>query len=613
MITKCLKRLPQVFCLAAVIAVGPLGACAETYSYEGFEYGSSGFLVTGPPAVGANGGSGWSGAWYSGLSVAVLPFQGSSLIPATLATPTSGGSILQTLSPGQGVGAYRVSSFRDLLPGQSLWVSTVISCNAVPGSFAILELDFTSGYTLRLMAGSPSDGTTMHWNFSAYSGVTGPAVTAGVPALLVAKIQHNLSPERYVITFWVDPAPAACIGSEPTDPPVGTQTVGGPTPYATLDYITLSVSDPHSSTSASTHQFDEIRLASAYSDLNLVPAPALRCPPLLTAQCDADVPAPAADMAAFLAQGGTVTGGTAPVTLSFTGDVPVSTDPKTITRTYTATDACGRSANCSQSILIQDQTMPKINCPADILIVSGPGTVTYGATVIDSADLEPVITFDPPSGSTFPMGRTQVTCQATDRCGNTSSSTFNVTVTALGCTSTGPCARDDSFSVPTGLQVLIPTSALLGNDAHSVGLPIAFSGNDPATAGGVEITSVGLPVNGLRVGPYAAGTPGDHFSCRIADGSQEATATVHLVPISVATPAPNALTATYSLGNSGLTFVFNAPSAATHVLERFLLSDAGIGAVWTKVASQTTTGAGPIAFADGFLPGDAMYRVRQQP
>jgi len=98
--------------------------------------------------------------------------------------------------------------------------------------------------------------------------------------------------------------------------------------------------------------------------------------------------------------------------------------------TCVATDISGNSSSCNFNVTVEDTTPPEINCPADITLeATGPdgavGTFTVSAT--DLYDKAPTITIDPPSGSMFPMGTTQVTCTATDSSGNSSSCTFSVT------------------------------------------------------------------------------------------------------------------------------------------------------------------------------------------
>jgi HYR domain len=54
--------------------------------------------------------------------------------------------------------------------------------------------------------------------------------------------------------------------------------------------------------------------------------------------------------------------------------------------------------------------------------------VTYGLTAQDEVDGVVPVTCSPSSGSPFALGRTRVTCSATDMSGNTSTATFTVTV-----------------------------------------------------------------------------------------------------------------------------------------------------------------------------------------
>lgn len=92
-----------------------------------------------------------------------------------------------------------------------------------------------------------------------------------------------------------------------------------------------------------------------------------------------------------------------------------------------------------------DTTPPVLTVPADMTVeATGPSgaVVTFTATATDDTDPSPTVTCTPPSGSTFPIGTTTVTCTATDALGNTSApQTFTITVQDT----TAP-------SVPTGLS-----------------------------------------------------------------------------------------------------------------------------------------------------------------
>ena len=93
-----------------------------------------------------------------------------------------------------------------------------------------------------------------------------------------------------------------------------------------------------------------------------VPAGALTmtCPTAVTVCSVDEVPVAAANIAAFLAQvGASINGACGLVTVTHVGDVGPPCDcpnPYTITRTYKATDACGRTATCTQIITVAAPT-----------------------------------------------------------------------------------------------------------------------------------------------------------------------------------------------------------------------------------------------------------------
>jgi hypothetical protein len=103
-----------------------------------------------------------------------------------------------------------------------------------------------------------------------------------------------------------------------------------------------------------------------------------------------------------------------------------------ITRTWTATDACGNSSSCVQTIIVKDDEPPVINCPyCEILVGSDPNTcesiVDFDVEVSDNCS-DVTITYSNEPGSLFPTGTTIVTVTAEDACGNTSTCEFEVTV-----------------------------------------------------------------------------------------------------------------------------------------------------------------------------------------
>lgn len=99
----------------------------------------------------------------------------------------------------------------------------------------------------------------------------------------------------------------------------------------------------------------------------------------------------------------------------------------------TATDGAGRTATCSFTVTVNDCQAPTISCPPPITTCNTPGlcsaAVTYVVGSSDNCQLPAnALVCIPPSGSTFPIGSTTVSCTVTDAAGLTASCTFSVTV-----------------------------------------------------------------------------------------------------------------------------------------------------------------------------------------
>ena len=102
------------------------------------------------------------------------------------------------------------------------------------------------------------------------------------------------------------------------------------------------------------------------------------------------------------------------------------------TVTCSATDAAGNeSAQGSFSVTVRDTTAPDLSLPANKTAeATGPrgAQVSFTATSSDLVDGSVAPVCAPASGDTFPLGTTTVNCSATDRAGNKSEGSFNVTV-----------------------------------------------------------------------------------------------------------------------------------------------------------------------------------------
>jgi HYR domain len=121
------------------------------------------------------------------------------------------------------------------------------------------------------------------------------------------------------------------------------------------------------------------------------------------------------------------------------GPVPITCTPAsgatfalgTTQVTCTATDKAGNTATGTFTVTVRDTRAPVLKLPRGIEEqTSSPygETVKYAATAKDRVDGRVQVTCTPPSGSTFPVDATTVTCSASDRAGNTATGSFQVTV-----------------------------------------------------------------------------------------------------------------------------------------------------------------------------------------
>jgi HYR domain len=98
----------------------------------------------------------------------------------------------------------------------------------------------------------------------------------------------------------------------------------------------------------------------------------------------------------------------------------------------TATDASGNTSSAQTfNVTVHDTTPPTLSIPGNQTVdatgASG-ATVTFSASASDAVDPSPTVSCTPSSGSTFPLGTTNVTCTAKDGSNNSSSQSFSVTV-----------------------------------------------------------------------------------------------------------------------------------------------------------------------------------------
>jgi len=206
---------------------------------------------------------------------------------------------------------------------------------------------------------------------------------------------------------------------------------------------------------------------------------------------------------------------------------------------------CNASAgpSCAFNVTVNDTQAPTIACPSNqTAAATGPTAVNYPPPT--AADNCPGVSTacNPPSGSTFPLGTTTVTCIATDMSANTASCNFTVTVAT--CTLTCP---------PNLLAFTSPA-------ATSCGAVVPYS---PTTSGGCGTVNCAPPSGSFfNVGTAnVTCTAGDGPSCSFTVTVEDNTPPRVLCPPSnsLATP-PGQSSAVVNYGAAGVSD--NCPGAS---------------------------------------------------
>ena len=180
--------------------------------------------------------------------------------------------------------------------------------------------------------------------------------------------------------------------------------------------------------------------STVYLDDNTVPT--ISCPPNLVLDC--------VNGADYVSQINTWIGtataadgcdGSVTITTDYNGtSVPAlsCTQSSGLVITFTATDDCNNTAQCTSTVYLDDNTIPAINCPTDLTLECGSGNYVAQvnawigtATASDGCDGNVTITtdFDPLSIFTVSCDGSSgipVTFTATDDCGNTATCTKTV-------------------------------------------------------------------------------------------------------------------------------------------------------------------------------------------
>jgi hypothetical protein len=138
--------------------------------------------------------------------------------------------------------------------------------------------------------------------------------------------------------------------------------------------------------------------------------------------------------------------------------------------TCTASDSCGNKTNCSFQVTVVRPPIT-LTCSSNITVTTASCTNT-SATVFFSSSASGgcaplTLSCNPPSGGSFPLGTTLVTCTASDACGGSTNCSFNVTVNPFVCPAiTLTCSSNITVTTAsctnTGATVFFSSSAFGG-------------------------------------------------------------------------------------------------------------------------------------------------------
>ena len=189
----------------------------------------------------------------------------------------------------------------------------------------------------------------------------------------------------------------------------------------------------------------------------------------------------------------------------------------TTTVTCEATDAAGNTATGDFEITVEDTTAPAITVPDDKTVeATGPSgaVVTFAASAEDVVDGEVDVTCDPASGATFDLGRTTVTCKATDAAKNEGTASFDITVEDT----TAP-----AISVPANMTVEATSAS---------GAAVTFS----ASASDLVDGSITPGCTSTSGGTFALGTT--TVTCKATDAAgNEGTGSFDITVVDTTAPA----------------------------------------------------------------------------
>ena len=127
---------------------------------------------------------------------------------------------------------------------------------------------------------------------------------------------------------------------------------------------------------------------------------------------------------------------------------------------------CNATATTNATIFV-DNLAPTIACLTNRVIFVAAGVtatnISYSTTATDNCDPNPVVTFSPPSGSSFAPGLTTVTVTAVDKVRNTNTCTFTVRVHPAPTVELVNPTNNSIYVAPQNIFLLANASVADGN------------------------------------------------------------------------------------------------------------------------------------------------------
>ncbi|MFQ5590482.1 MAG: hypothetical protein ACE5HE_04885 [Phycisphaerae bacterium] len=255
-----------------------------------------------------------------------------------------------------------------------------------------------------------SDGWTVACSTTVTVADTAEPTLSGVPADVTVDCATVPSPASPTATDTCDAAPQITLSEMPTD---------GACPDTYTLTRTWTATDTCGNSSSQTQVIT----------VQDTVAPVLTAPSDLTVECTDPTDPPATGLALA-----TDNCDAAPaVTYTDVENLTACNGTGTITRTWTATDACGNATTLDQVITIVDTTAPALAVAADVTVEctepTDPGN-TGQSTATDNCDAAPAVTYTDVADLTGCNGTGSITrtWTATDACGNATALVQVITV-----------------------------------------------------------------------------------------------------------------------------------------------------------------------------------------